>query len=97
LTTNEWIDPYSSYIVMEVAINPTGMGLNPGGAAPLHLELDGGATSLIRQMLITSDNQLLERIDEYDQLGAILQDLGMPNFNKKAKSCEGMSYFSKGK
>lgn len=43
-------------------------------------------------MIIYSDSKEIERIDEYDQLGQILIDLGMDFQNKSSKSYEGMGY-----
>jgi|GWRWMinimDraft_5_1066013.scaffolds.fasta_scaffold10500_2 hypothetical protein len=39
--------------------------------------MDGPSTSLINYFVIESNNEEIERIREYDQVGNLLTDLGM--------------------
>ena len=60
MQTDSWIDPYASFIEIQVTTNSALM--SDDGL----LELDGASTSLINEMVIYSDSKEIERISEYD-------------------------------
>ena len=54
--------------------------------------LDGPATSLISEMILYSNNREVERIQEYDVLGNLIADLGVPASKRANKKFEGYHY-----
>lgn len=54
--------------------------------------LDGPATSLIQEMVLYSNNREVERIQEYDVLGNLIADLGVPASKRANKKFEGYHY-----
>lgn len=74
--TNEFIDPYNTYIQIEVTFTGSDYtdtaGVSLDGttsercdARPLFM-LDGPATSLINEMVVYSNSKEIERVMEYD-------------------------------
>lgn len=60
-------DPYSAYIQFDIEYT--------GDDNETILQLDGSAQSLIRTLIIRSSGVELERIEEYDVLGNVLNDM----------------------
>ena len=54
--------------------------------------LDGPATSLIEEMVLYSNNREVERIQEYDVLGNLIADIGVPSSQRANKKFEGYHY-----
>ena len=65
LNTDGFIDPYS--MMLDVTVEAAATDLGSHGV----LELDGMATSLVNEMIVTqqSTNKEIERVVEYDQVG----------------------------
>ena len=51
--------------------------------------LDGPSTSLFQQMVLYSNSKEVERIQEYDQVGNLIADMGMPIECRFQKAFEG--------
>lgn len=54
--------------------------------------LDGPSTTLFNQLVLYSNSKEIERIQEYDSLGNILADLGVPVAARVSKAYEGYQY-----
>ena len=64
-------NPYKSYIRMEVQVTQDDLGGNKYGA----LQVDNSASSFINEMILSVDNHEVERIQEYDTIAAMLNDI----------------------
>lgn len=54
--------------------------------------LDGPASAIFNEMIITQDSRELERISEYDQLANILDKMNFMGPERMAKNYEGYAY-----
>lgn len=98
--TQDYIDPYNSYLEIEVEFNPSDYLSNhsynnsndwPVGC-PIFM-LDGPATSLIDQLIIYSNSREVERVQLYDHIGYLQYDLNIGLKNRLFKPHEGYQFY----
>lgn len=81
-------DPYSAYVYIEVDCSDM--------PASSTLQLDGSAQSFFNELVITCKGKELERIQEYDVLASILNDMAYMPEERMSRLHEGMGYNQKG-
>lgn len=97
--TNDYIDPYNSFLEVEIEFDPAnylntytthvgGINVTSAGDCPIFM-LDGPSTSLIDSLILYSNSREVERIQAYDHVGYLLQDLGIGLKNRLFKPHEG--------
>jgi len=82
---NGFWDPYSTYIKITVDTSD----MDEVGT----LQLDGSAHSFINQLLIYNKGTEIERVDEYDVLASILNDMHYSPELRSSKRHEGIGMF----
>jgi hypothetical protein len=91
--TKDFIDPYQSYVEVEVTFDPASYPPNCTNGTDASIKpsfmLDGPSTSLFQQLVLYSNSKEVERIQEYDQVGNLLADMGMPIECRFQKAFEG--------
>lgn len=93
LKGNGFFDPYSSYIYFEVEIpEPTAISGNANQISGQFL--DRSAHSLIQRFVARSEGTELERLENYDVLAAMINDMIYTNDMKNAHHFEGMTSFN---
>lgn len=76
-------DPYNCFVKLKVSfedIHPTGC-----------VQIDGSAHSFINELVISAGSTELERIQEYDVLASILNDVAYDSLGRLGKHHEGLS------
>ena len=81
--TNGYWDPSTVYINIQVAMDSS---FRKGDA----IQIDGSASSFISEFIATCKGVELERIQEYDQLANILEDINYSNEQRFTREIQGM-------
>lgn len=81
-------DPYSAYIQFDIEYT--------GDDNETILQLDGSAQSLIRTLIIRSSGVELERIEEYDVLGNVLNDMNYSIEKRASVLNQGTGFMNNG-
>lgn len=81
LQSNGFLDPYSTYVKMTVEYNDyeTAIATEPEPESVRGAFLDRSAHSFINRFVLRSQGTELERIDEYDVMAALLNDMHYSN------------------
>lgn len=83
ITTNGFWDPSSTYINLTLELDSSYKDNDA-------IQLDGSASSLISELIISSKGVELERIQEYDQLANFLEDMNYSNEQRFTRDIMGM-------
>lgn len=90
---NGFYDPYSAYI--KVVVENDGIIPDPTAVAPLSGKfLDRSAHSLINRLVIRSQGTELERIEQYDVMAAMINDMCYSSEQRQLHHYEGFAYKS---
>ena len=81
---NGFWDPYSPYITLNVSFEDM-----PDGCT---YQVDSSAQSFINELIISLKGKELERIQEYDTLMCILNDMALTPELRQVRAIEGMGY-----
>jgi hypothetical protein len=81
--TNGYWDPSTVYINLTVQMDPS---FRKGDA----IQIDGSASSFISEFIATCKGVELERIQEYDQIANILEDVNYSNEQRFTREIQGM-------
>ena len=78
-------DPYSAYINVEIDLSQEA-SLDYFDA----LQLDGSASSLISELVVTCKGGELERVSEYDVIASIVEDTSLNNAQRQCRDIQGL-------
>ena len=82
--TDGYWDPQSAMILLEIEVDP--LQITPGC-----LQVDGSASSFISELVMTMENQEIERITHYDTLTTVLNDISVDEAARKDYTYSGMN------
>lgn len=88
ISTNGYWDPSTAYINLQLQIDDSFSDFDA-------IQLDGSASSLISEFVATVKGVELERIQEYDQIANILDDIYYSNEQRLIKEIQGLGNNSK--
>ena len=83
ISTSGYWDPSTAYINLQLQLDDSFMDLDA-------IQLDGSASSLISEFVATVKGVELERIQEYDQIANILEDIYYSNEQRLIKEIQGL-------
>ncbi len=78
-------DPYSAYINVEIDLSQEA-SLDYFDA----LQIDGSASSLISELVVTCKGGELERVSEYDVIASIIEDTSLNNAQRQCRDIQGL-------
>lgn len=88
ISTSGYWDPSTAYINLQLQIDDSFLDFDA-------IQLDGSASSLISEFVATVKGVELERIQEYDQISNILDDIYYSNEQRLIKEIQGLGNNSK--
>ena len=81
---NVFWDPYSAYFQIDVDVSDMPEGIT--------YQLDSSAQSFFSEMILSCYGKEIERIQEYDTLMAIINDMALTPLKRQVRAIEGMGY-----